>query len=449
MTNNTIQCPKCNAEIEISEVLSQQIEKDLKKQFEKAASEEIALAEKRAVELTTEKTRLEMLDLHSRLEENQSRLIAAEERELELRKKERKLQQRQSLQQEEVDKAVKKQKKQLVKDIRQQEEKRQSVQIKELTDELELSHKKMEEISQRELDFLKKKRELERRQKEVELEQQQKLDAEKSEIEKKAVEQYSKENELRILEKEKQIDGLRKSLEEARRKSQQSSMEIQGEVFEDELENKLAREFVQDEFTSIKKGARGADIIQTVRDTSLNSCGTIIWEAKNTKNWQPAWIEKLKDDQRLAGANVAVIVSTVLPPNITSFSMQDGIWIATIEASLPLASALREMLINVSYARNSAEGKNEKMDLMYHYFSGDEFRQKVEGIVEAFTAMQDQLNRERRAMERLWKEREKQIQRIITNTTGMYGDVRGIVGSTVQEISALELDGLLLEEGDK
>ncbi len=449
MTNNTIQCPKCNAEIQISEVLSQQIEKDLKKQYEKATSKEIALVEKRAIESATEKSRMELMDLHSRLEENQSRLVVAEERELELRKKERKLKELQRLQQDTIDKAVKIQKKQLVKEIRQREEKRQSVQIKALTEEIELSHQKIKQGSQRELDFLKKKRDLENRQKEIELELHRKLDTEKSEIEKNAIKQYSKENELRIQEKEKQIDGLRKSLEEARRKSQQSSMEIQGEVFEDELENRLSREFVQDEFASIKKGARGADIIQTVRDASLNSCGTIIWEAKNTKNWQPAWIEKLKDDQRQAGANLAVLVSAVLPSNVPSFSMQDGVWIASIEASLPLASALREMLINVNYARNSAEGKNEKMDLMYHYFSGDEFRQKVEGIVEAFTAMQDQLNRERRAMERLWKEREKQIQRIITNTTGMYGDVRGIVGSSVQEISALELDGFLLGEGDK
>ncbi len=445
MSNKTIQCPKCKAEIEISEVLSQQIEKDLKKQYQQAAREEIELAEKRAIETATEKSRLEVLDLHSRLEENQNRLIVAEERELELRKKERKLKEQKRQQQEKIDKAVKKQKKQLIKDIRQQEEERQLLQIKALNAELESSQKKVEESALRELDVLKEKRELQTRQKELELEQQRKLDVERSEIEKKAVEQYSQESELRILEKEKQIEGLRKSLEEARRKSQQSSMEIQGEVFEDELENKLAREFVQDEFSAVKKGARGADIIQTVRDASLNACGTIIWEAKNTKNWQPAWLEKLKDDQRLAGANVGVIVSTVLPSNITSFCMQDGIWITSIEASLPLASALREMLINVSYARNSAQGKNEKMDLMYHYFSGDEFRQKVEGIVEAFTAMQNQLNRERRAMERLWKEREKQIQRIMTNTTGMYGDVRGIVGSSVQGISALELDGLLLE----
>jgi hypothetical protein len=223
-------------------------------------------------------------------------------------------------------------------------------------------------------------------------------------------------------------------------------METQGEVLELDLEQTLHSQFIHDIIKPVPKGIKGADVIQEVRDASLNECGKIIWEAKNTKKWSPQWLQKLKDDQREIGANIALLVSVALPDGIKSFGMIDGVWVTDIQSYKPLASALREQLIQVSFARNASQGKSEKMDIMFNYLSGDEFRQRVEAIVDTFSNMQVQLNKEKRAMERIWKEREKQIQRISTNTIGMYGDVRGIIGSSVQTIPALELEASVLDD---
>ncbi|MFQ5660500.1 MAG: DUF2130 domain-containing protein [Gammaproteobacteria bacterium] len=180
----------------------------------------------------------------------------------------------------------------------------------------------------------------------------------------------------------------------------------------------------------------------------MTECGTIIWEVKNTKRWSPAWIDKLKADQRALNAGLAAIVSVALPVEIQAFSRIDGVWVTNPQSFIALACALREQLIQVSFARNASIGKNEKMEMLYQYLAGDEFRHKVEAIVEAFTAMHGQLHKERRAMEKIWKEREEQIEKITLSTVGMYGDMRGIIGASMPEIAALELaDSLaLLEE---
>jgi hypothetical protein len=192
---------------------------------------------------------------------------------------------------------------------------------------------------------------------------------------------------------------------------------------------------------------RGADLTQDVRDTALQPCGTMIWESKNTKQWSPNWLEKLKDDQRAAGASVAVLVSVSLPDGISSFGLVNGVWVSSLACFLPLAATLREQLIRVAFARKAAEGMHDKMASLYAYLSGDEFRQRVEANVETFRMMQDQLARERRAMEKLWKEREKQIDRLVLNTVGMYGSIRGIIGAKLPEIPALDLEAIAAPQG--
>jgi len=211
-------------------------------------------------------------------------------------------------------------------------------------------------------------------------------------------------------------------------------------VLEIDIEAELARRFPQDAIVPVAKGARGADLVHEVRDRTLRVCGTIVWEMKNTRHWQPAWIDKLKADQRAIGANLAVIVSTALPDSLVEFGRLDGVWVAGLRAWPALAVALREQLIEVAFAHAAAEGKSEKMELLYHYLAGDQFRRRIEATVEAFTALRNGLTRERNAMERIWNEREKQIDRVLANTAGMYGEVRGIVGSTVPPVPALELD---------
>lgn len=194
------------------------------------------------------------------------------------------------------------------------------------------------------------------------------------------------------------------------------------------------------------RGIRGADLVQEVRNSQLQACGRIVWEVKNTKHWQAVWIEKLKEDQRAVGANLAVLVSVALPQDVHEFGRVDGVWVASLRAWPALAVALREQLVQVAFAHAASEGKHEKMELLYGYLAGEQFRQRVQGIVEAFTGMQQHLARERRAMEKLWKEREKQIDRVITNTVGMYGEMRGLIGASLPAIPALELDATLLED---
>ena len=313
--------------------------------------------------------------------------------------------------------------------------------LKLLREQLTEQQRKTRAAQDAELALRKDKAALEERGRELDLEVARKVDAEKQRLEESIRKTVGEEQSLKVKEKDKQIDDLKKLLDEAKRKSEQGSQELQGEVLELDIQAMLQQHFPHDVINPVPKGVRGADLIQEVRDGALRPCGSIVWETKNTKHWQPGWLDKLKEDQRAVGANLAVLVSVALPGEFGEFGQIDGVWVASLRAWPALAIALREQLIQVAFARAASEGKNEKMELMYRYLAGDQFRQRVQGIVEAFTEMQDQLNRERRAMERLWKEREKQIERVITNTVGMYGEMRGIVGATMPEIPALTLEG--------
>ena len=197
---------------------------------------------------------------------------------------------------------------------------------------------------------------------------------------------------------------------------------------------------MHDDIQPVPKGIRGADLVHTVRTPMGADCGVLLWETKNTKAWSQAWIPKLKDDIIEIRAAIAILVSVVLPPGINRFGQVDGVWVSDPLCAIPLAAALREQLMAVNRERSASIGKNEKMEALYQYLAGVEFKQKIEGIVEAFTSMQDQLNKERRAMERHWKQREKEIERVIKNTVGLYGDMQGIIGGQIPVIPALELD---------
>lgn len=321
--------------------------------------------------------------------------------------------------------------------------------LKLLREQLAEQQRKTRAAQDAELALRKDKAALEERARELDLEVARKVDAEKQRLEESIRKTVAEEQFLKVREKDKQIDDLKKLLDEARRKSEQGSQETQGEVLELDIQAMLQQHFPHDVINPVPKGVRGADLIQEVRDGMLRSCGSVVWETKNTKRWQAGWLAKLKEDQRAVGANLAVLVSVVLPEELCEFGQIDGVWVASLRAWPALAVALREQLIQVAFAHAASEGKNEKMELMYRYLASDQFRGRVQGIVEAFTELQDQVNRERRAMERLWKEREKQIERMITNTVGMYGEMRGIVGATMPEIPALTLEGItgLLEDG--
>lgn len=321
--------------------------------------------------------------------------------------------------------------------------------FKLLTEQLAEARGKAAEAQQAELALRKKAEAVEARARELDLEIARRLAVEKQRLEESLRRAAGEEQALKLREKDKQIDDLKKLVEEMKRKSEQGSQERQGEVLELDIEERLSALFHHDQIRPVPKGMRGADLVQEVCGSGGQACGTIVWETKNTRNWSPAWIDKLKEDQRAVGASLAVLVSVALPGEIREFGRVNGVWVASLNAWPALALALREQLVAVAFARATSEGRQEKMALLYDYLSGEAFHQRVEAIVEAFTAMQTQLNGERRAMERLWREREKQIERVITHTAGMYGEVRGLVGASLPEIPALTLEGVAgLLEGD-
>jgi hypothetical protein len=313
-------------------------------------------------------------------------------------------------------------------------------QLKELQSTLEEKDAAIKTFREQELELRKRQRKLEEDREAFELEAARKLDEEREKIRDEAFKKLAEENRLKDLEKDKVINDLKASLEDMKRKAEQGSMETQGEVLEQDFEAQLKGFFVHDDIQPVPKGIRGADLVQTVRTPMGAESGILLWETKNTKAWSAQWIPKLKDDMIATRASIAILVSVVLPAGINRFGQVDGVWVSDPLSAIPLAAALREQLMAISRERTASTGKGEKMEALYQYLAGVEFKQKIEGIVEAFTSMQDQLNKERRAMEKHWKQREKEIERVIKNTVGLYGDMQGIIGGQIPVIPALELD---------
>jgi hypothetical protein len=312
--------------------------------------------------------------------------------------------------------------------------------------QLAQQQQKTREAQEAELALRKEKSALDERSRELDLEVARKLDAEKAKLEQSLRRSAAEEQALTLRKKDQQIDDLTKLVDEMKRKSELGSQERQGEVLEVDIQAALEAHFPHDLVRPVPKGMQGADPIQEVRDATLAPCGSIVWEVKNTRHFQPAWIAKLKDDQRACGGAVAVLVSVALPEGVRGFGQVHGVWVAGLDVWPALAAALREQLIQVAFARNAATGMNDKMEALYRYLAGDAFRHKVEAIVEAFTALRAELDRERRAMEKLWKEREKQLDRIIVSTAGMYGELRGTIGQALAPIASLELDDGILPD---
>jgi hypothetical protein len=308
-----------------------------------------------------------------------------------------------------------------------------------LQSRLEAQEKSLQEARENEKKLRAERAQLEEEKKEIELTVQRKLDEERKELEEKLLKKSSDEFFMKLKEKDKQIGDLNKLVDEMKRKGQQGSMERQGEVFEDNLLDVLSLQFKDDDIQPVPKGEMGADVIQTVYNSNRQQSGVIIWEAKNTQNWSEKWVDKLKKDQREAGADVAVLISKALPKDFDNFGQYNGIWLTCHASAIGLAAALRHQLIEVNFAHQASEGKQDKMELLYQYLSGPAFKQKVNTIVETFTDMHTQLQKEKNAMKAIWNEREKQIQQVIDSTAGMYGEMRAIIGRTLPQIESLEL----------
>ena len=284
---------------------------------------------------------------------------------------------------------------------------------------------------------LKREQEFKDKEAELELTLQKMLAAERPVLEEKLAKEAQEKASLKEAEQAQKIDALTKRIEDLQQRATQGSMQTQGEAAEIVLEDTLAQAFPMDGFTPIGKGVSGADVRQDVM-TVNGAAGSILWESKRTKNWTAGWLPKLRGDQRAAGCEIAVITSVALPDGIDSFGMVDGIWVCAPRYAIPLATSLRQGLLDVAGAKGRAMGQETKAELVYEYLTGTQFKQRVDAIVERFEDMQTELAKERKFMERGWALRAKQIDLVIASTVGMHGDLQGIAGRAMPEIESVE-----------
>ncbi len=288
-------------------------------------------------------------------------------------------------------------------------------------------------------ELLEEVRKLRRKDEERDIEMKRKLLEEEEKIRQEARKNFEDEHELKDLEKEKKLQDALKQVGELQQKMQQGSQQTQGETLELQLEEKLKTEFPSDTITEVKKGQRGADILQGVVDKLARTCGFILWESKNAQ-WSNEWTGKLKEDQRQAKADLAVLVSVNLPEPIETFSYKDGIWIVGLKYFIPLAFTLRFSLISLYHERRANVGKNEKMEVLYQYITSVEFTHRIEAIIEAFGGLQEEMEREKRWFQTKWARQEKQLRKVIDHTHGMYGDLQGVTGKSLPDIKTLKLE---------
>jgi hypothetical protein len=381
MAVDTIQCPSCGIRIPMSKAVTGEIEESLRNEYEKQQRERDA-AQREAFD---------------------------------------------ALLKEEQNKTATKVKKEF------------SLQLASAQDELAAVSEKLDAANKKELALLRTQKELTQRQASLDLEVEQRVVAAQDEIMNKAAEQAAERHRIKDLEREKKLTDLAAQLDDAQRKLAQGSQQLQGEVAELDLENALRVTFPHDGVDPVGKGVRGADIIWTVRTALGVDCGQVAWESKNTKAWSDGWLTKAKDDQRARKAACVVLVSSALPKGMAHFGLVDGVWVCSPAVAIGVAHALRAQLIQVASARAAADGKDSKMENLYHYMTGTEFRQRIEALVESFGAMQQDLERERRSLQTSWAKREKQIARSFESVAGMFGEMQGIVGPTLQKVAMLEL----------
>ncbi len=416
-----IECPNCGTEINVNEILYHQLEDDFKKRYTAQLAEE------------KKKYDAELLILNQQKEDFEKK--KQKENELFQEKLQLKLREERQL----IEKQLK---------IKISEE--QAEQVSLMQTELKEQSEKLKELSRSKAEIERLKREKDELKENVLAEAEKAINLKLIEEREKIRKIESDRNELAIRELQKQLEDQKKLTEEMKRKQEQGSMQLQGEVQELAIEEWLTANFPLDTIEEIKKGARGGDCIQTVNTRTRQNCGTIYYESKRTKDFQPSWIEKFKGDIRERGSNIGVLVTDVLPSDMDRMGMKDGIWISTYDEFKGLCKVLREALIQISNATVSQENKGDKMSLLYDFLTSNTFRLQIEAIVEGFTQMQADLDSEKRAMQRIWKMREKQLEKVITNTIDMHGSIKGIAGSAIQDIKQLNMPytDLLPESSD-
>ncbi|MBN1506552.1 MAG: DUF2130 domain-containing protein [Sedimentisphaerales bacterium] len=414
--SSKIICPNCKIEIEITEVMSAQLRTSIRNELE---------GELNATREQLKAQQVETQNLASQLAGQQEELRRRAET-IEEQVRTRLSQERQSLEGK----------------IRQQTQETLAVELKDRDERLGELKQQLKTAQEKELAVRKKERELEEKIENADLDVERRLGDERKKVREQALKELDEQHRLKLLEKEQQVEQLRRQIEDLKRSAEQGSQQAQGEVLEVALEQLLKDLFPTDSVEPVPKGVRGADVVQRVLDESGTDCGLILWESKRTRHWSKEWLPKLRDDLRTVGASRSVIVSEQLPEHIRYFGQVDGVWVASWACVHPVAVALREGLIAVAKSRRALEGQHGKMELVYNYLVGLEFYNRVSGIVEAFMTMRHDLDTERQAFQRCWAKREKQLQRVLVGTSGLYGDLQGIIGQSLPEIKGMRLADL-------
>lgn len=424
MTEPTITCPNCKTEIRLTESLAAPLIAATRKQFEEQLSQKDAEVAKRE-EGIREKEK-QILEAKRNLDEQVADQVAAQlkaERAHVIAEESKKAKLASAA---EIDAKVR--------------------ELSELQEVLKIRNEKLAEAQKAQAELIKKQRELDDAKRELELTVEKRVQDGLNEVRMQAKSQAEEEQKFKVMEKEQTIAAMQKQIEDLKRRAEQGSQQLQGEVLELELENLLRAKFPFDSIEPVAKGEFGGDVLQRVVSQGGQASGSILWESKRTKNWSDSWLVKLREDQRTAKAEVAVIVSQVLPKGVEAFDMVDGVWVTHPRALIPVATILRHTLLQVNMARQVSEGQQTKTEMVYQYLTGPRFRQRVEAIVEAFSTMQVDLDRERKVIMKQWAKREEQIERVMGATVGMYGDLQGIAGKSLQEIDGLELNALSFDD---
>jgi hypothetical protein len=423
MTEPTIVCPKCNNEIRLTESLAAPLIAATRQQFERQLSDKdadiarreqgVREKEREVLESRRALDRQVETQVEAQLKLERARVVAEESRKAKLANS------------AEMEAKVR--------------------ELTELQEVLKSREEKLAQAQHAEAGLIKKQRELDDAKRELDLTVERRIEHGLAEVRSKALRDAEDGLKQKVLEKDETILSMQRTIEELKHKAERGSQQLQGEVQELELEALLRAKFPFDSVEPVPKGEFGGDIVQSVKSPGGHTSGTILWETKRTRNWSDAWLTKLREDQRTAKAEICVLVSNVLPKGVETFNLVDGVWVAHPRCVLPVAAVLRDTLLQVALARQASEGQQSKTEMVYQYLTGPRFRQRIEAIVEAFSSMQEDLDRERKAITKQWAKREEQIERVMGGTIGMYGDLQGIAGKSLQEIEGLEFQALELD----
>jgi hypothetical protein len=440
-------CPNCKTEISVDDVLHAQIEVRIREQYEADKRKDKEAIEAKEADLAKKVAEIEAT------KKNMDKAVAdaISDRKAELAKKEEEVEKAKRDADMLVANAVKEKLALREKEIQQQakqdaenEKKQEIASLKSREQDLT---EKLTAARTEQVQLMDDKKKLQDEKEAFEIEKRKQLDEARAHIKEEADRKASEAYQTVLAQKDKTLADALRANEELKRKIEQGSQQSQGEVAELNLEEELGKAFIYDAIDPVPKGIRGADVIQKVRNRTGKDCGQIIWEVKNTKAWSEGWIQKLKDDQREVHADVAIIVSSVLPEGVNNFAPRDGVWVCDTKLAIPLAMIIRDKLEAITREKSLAIGKNEKMDILYQYLTGVQFRQRIEAIIEAFSSMEQDILKEKKYFTKKWASQEMQIKKILANTIGVYGDIDGMV--SLPKIQALELENASADDDEK